>query len=258
MAAIRREYFRLPHDLGALTRSFGILLPPLLHRDAVVLVFAIECADRFLDDIPEAGARARFGGAILSCLRREKVATLPPELAGRLAQLNKVASRLGATSQVQKIIEEILRNSERLRATRSETRYVACTVKEGRLMADLLLLLLAGHSTPAFDSFMRQLSGPASLVDKLRDVRRDYERGEIALPPTWSFRARLTYAIFRRIVRLGRLHAMNWRLAVWGIQALFAELFWFHWSRLFIAGASHHPAADRVGKGERLEFTGCV
>jgi len=37
--AVRREYLKLPRDLAALTRSFGIVLPPQLQRDAVVLAF---------------------------------------------------------------------------------------------------------------------------------------------------------------------------------------------------------------------------
>jgi hypothetical protein len=58
-------------------------------------------------------------------------------------------------------------------------------------MVELLLLILADVSTPSFADFMRRLAGPANLGDKLRDARRDYQCGEIAIRPTWRFRARL-------------------------------------------------------------------
>ncbi len=49
---VRREYFKLPEDLAMLTAGFGIKLPAACRRDATILVFAIECMDRFLDAIP--------------------------------------------------------------------------------------------------------------------------------------------------------------------------------------------------------------
>jgi hypothetical protein len=230
---VRPEYLKLPRDLAALARSFGIVLPRGVQQDAAALVFAIECADRFLDVIPEATRRARFSASILSCLRGGEVSAddIPPELAGRLADLREVARRDRIDAPFLKIIRELLNNSERMRLTRNATRYVACAIREGGLMVELLLLVLAGNSTPAFAAFMRQVSAPANLGDKLRDARRDFERGEIAVPPTWSFHGRLTYELFRRTIRLGRAHVRNWRVAAWGIQSLFAELIWFPFSK---------------------------
>src|SRR3989442_7910421 len=65
-AAARREYFKLPRDLAALTSSFGIALPAQVQRDAAVLTFSIECADRLLDAIPQKRRRARFSASVVS------------------------------------------------------------------------------------------------------------------------------------------------------------------------------------------------
>jgi len=208
-------------------------LPPQLRRDAAALAFSIECADRLLDAIPQAQRRARFGAAVVSCLRGEKFSNehLTPELTGWLAQLKEVAEHHGVSDRFREIIRELLSNSEQMRTTRSHARFVDSAIKEGRLMVELLLLILRNISTAQFDSFMRQLSGPANLIDKLRDARGDFRRGEIAVKPTLSFRARLIYEMFRRSIRLVRISAVNRRLAAWGAQSLFTELIWFRFSK---------------------------
>src|SRR5216117_1773134 len=94
-AAARRKYYKLPRDLAALTSSFGIALPAQVQRDATVLTFSIECADRLLDAIPQTSRRARFSASVVSCLRGEGLLNdaVPPELAAWLAQLREVAQR---------------------------------------------------------------------------------------------------------------------------------------------------------------------
>src|SRR5580765_2117618 len=115
----RPEYGKLPRDLAALTRSFGILLPGQLERDAAVLAFAIECADRFLDAIPDAARREGLGREMLLSLQGEKFSgeQLTPELAGWLARLREVAERHCVSGQFRKIIATLLKNSERMRTT---------------------------------------------------------------------------------------------------------------------------------------------
>lgn len=231
--AVRREYLKLPGDLAVLTGSFGITLPPQLQRDAAALAFSIECTDRLLDAIPQAQRRARFSSAVVSCLRGEKFSNedLTPELAGWLARLKEISERRRVRDRFGEIVRELLRNCERMRTTRGHHQFVDCAVQEGRWMVELLLLILEDFSTPQFDSFMRQLSGPANLADKLRDARGDFRRGEIAVRPTLSFRARLIYEMFWRTLRLVRISVVNWRLTAWGAQALFTELVWFRFSK---------------------------
>src|SRR2546423_3649057 len=60
----RMEYVRLPRDLAALTNSFGITLPWRAQRDAAILTFCIECADRLLDALPKRGRRERVGVSV--------------------------------------------------------------------------------------------------------------------------------------------------------------------------------------------------
>lgn len=282
--AVRREYLKLPRDLAALTRSFGIELPPQLRRDAAVLALAIECTDRLLDAIPEAGGRGKFSTDSLSFFRGENAPnqafapcapepqdgpltpSLSPnrgadgrpvrrrlgeggrpgegvqgqnisnpdvtsELAGWLARLKEVAERYNVHAQFCEIIRELLCNSEQMRITQSHARFVDCAVNEGQLMVELLLLILADVSTPSFADFMRCFAGPANLGDKLRDARRDYQRGEIAIRPTWKFRVRLACEMSSRVLRLTRLCVGNARLMTWGICSVCTELFWFRFSR---------------------------
>jgi hypothetical protein len=234
---IRKEYLKLPGDLAVLARSFGIALPPQLQRDAAVLAFSIECADRSLDAISQADRRVLFGNAILAHLEGSGCSDdgVTVELAGWLAQLREVIERHQIHGAYYEIVGELLSNSEQMRTTRNHARFVCCAVKEGRLMVQLLLLILEDNSTPQFDSFMRQLSEPANLGDKLRDAHRDYQRGEIAIRPTWKFRARLAWEIFWRVLRLARSCAWDARLMTWGMGSVFTEFFWFRFSR------SHSP-----------------
>jgi len=173
-AAVRREYFKLPRDLAALTSSFGIALPGQVQRDAAVLTFSIECADRLLDALPQTSRRARFSGSVVSCLRGKGFFNddLTPELAGWLAQLHEVAERRRVHGAFCEIVCDLLANSEVMRTTPRHGEFIECAVREGRLMVELLLLILADVSTPPFDCFMRRLSEPANLGDKLRDAGR--------------------------------------------------------------------------------------
>ena len=232
-AAVRREYFKLPRDLAALASSFAIALPAQVQGDAAVLTFSIECADRLLDAIPQASRRARFSASVVSCLRGEGFFNddLTPELAGWLAQLREAAERRRVHGAFCQIVCELLANSEVMRTTPRQGGFIECAVREGRLMVELLLLILADVSTPPFDCFMRRLSEPANLGDKLRDAGRDFRRGEMALRPTLAFRARLVYEILRRTFSLGILYAGHGRLLGWGIQSLFTELIWFRFSK---------------------------
>jgi hypothetical protein len=271
--AIRREYLKLPRDLAALTRSFGIVLSPQLQRDTSALAFAIECTDRLLDAIPEAGGRGKFSTDVLSFFRGENALNplfapcalepqegpitpsggeggpavagpgegiqghhglspdLTPELIGWLARLKEVAERHHVHAEFREITCELLCNSEQMRTTQSDSRFVDCAVREGQLMVELLLLILAEVSTPSFADFMRRLAGPANLGDKLRDARCDYQRGEITIRPTWKFRARLACEMSSRVLRLTGFCIGNARLMTWGICSVCTELFWFRFSR---------------------------
>jgi len=186
-----------------------------------------------LDAIPQARRRARFSASVVSCLRGEGFikGDLTAELAGWLAQLREVAQRRRVHGAFCGIVRDLLRNSEQMRTARRHAQFVGCAVCEGRLMVELLLLILADVSAPPFDCFMRRLSEPANLSDKLRDAGRDFRRGEMTLRPTLAFRARLVYEILRRIFWLGILYAGHGRLLGWGIQSLFTELIWFRFSK---------------------------
>ena len=229
----RPEYLRLPRDLAALTRSFGIALPWRAQCDAAVLTFSIECADRLLDALPDLGGREQFGADIVLRLRGDCPANgnLTPELASRLTQLGDVARSRGVEDRLCEIVAELLRNSETMRATRRPSEFAECTAREGQLMVELLLLMIGEWTTMEFDKFMRSIAAPANFSDKLRDAARDFQRGEIGIKPTLIFRAALGWEMFWRTLRLLPFCVGRWRLAGWGAQALFTELIGFRFSK---------------------------
>jgi hypothetical protein len=230
----RPEYLRLPRDLAALTRSFGIVLPWWVQRDAAVLTFSIECADRLLDRLSERKGRAQFGANIVLRLRSGCPATegLTPELDGRLARLGEIARRRGVEDKLCELVAELLHNCEAMRTTCRVTEFAQRTAREGRLMVELLLLVIGEWTTREFDEFMRCVAAPANFSDKLRDAARDFQRGEIAINPALTFRMRLCGELLWRILRLLPFCVGHWRLAVWGAQALFTELLWFRCSQV--------------------------
>jgi hypothetical protein len=222
----RPEYLRLPGDLAVLTKSFGITLPWRAQCDAAILTFSIECADRLLDALPEVACREQFGANILLRLRGGRPANenLNPELAARLAQLEEIVRRRGVRDKFCEVVAEMLRNCEAMRSTRRPSEFAECAALEGRLMVELLLLVIGEWTTPEFDQFMRCVATPASFTDKLRDAARDFQRGEIAIKPTLTFRLGLCWLLFWRTLRLLPFCIGNWRLVRWGVPAMFSEL----------------------------------
>jgi hypothetical protein len=74
-----------------------------------------------------------------------------------------------------------------MRNTRSRKDYLAGALVEGRLMTELLLLILRENSTPSFRRYFRRISGAANLPDKLADAKADFEAGEINIRPDFGF-----------------------------------------------------------------------
>jgi len=225
---VRLEYFKLPRDLAALASSFGIALPAQVHGTAAVLTFSIECADRLLDAIPQASRRARFSASVVSCLRGEGFFNddLTPELAGWLAQLREAAERRRVHGAFCQIVRELLANSEVMRTTPRHGGFIECAVREGRLMVELLLLILADVSTPPVDcscggfpsqpTWATSSGTPAGIfaVAKWLSGRR-WPSGATGLrnSPTDFFPG--------NFIRGPRAASR------WGIQSLFTELIWF-------------------------------
>src|SRR5258708_8369716 len=201
----RREYFRLPHDLAELARGFRIELPPEHRRDAAVLVFSIECVDRVLDSLPEADDRRQFSAAVMALLKGETVANhavYSSEIRQWLAALREIIQRRLITVEFCRVTSALLANCEEIRHTRNPAAFVEGAAREGRLMVELLLLILGNVATPKFTEFMRGVGEPANLGDKLRDARRDFSAGELAIKPGLIFHARLAFEMFRRVFSL--------------------------------------------------------
>ena len=228
-ASVRPEYLKLPADLRVLTRSYGIELSPLDQQDVLTLTLAVECADRWLDAISIRSARTGFSAAILACLGDDNALSgdrsrIPPELSHRLDELRRLFARRSIHDRGRHLVGELLRNSEAMRQSRRGRQFVECAVREGQLLVDLLLLVLGLAATRPFARFMRRLAGPANLVDKLRDARRDFAAGELAIRPSLGFRLRLWLGILVRLGPLVSSALRRPRLLAWGLNALPEEL----------------------------------
>jgi hypothetical protein len=223
----RRKYFRLPGDLAELARGFQVNLQPEHRRDAAVLVFSIECVDRILDSLSGADDRRRFSASIIALLKGETVANdavFLPEIPQWLASLREIIQRRRITPEFCRVTSTLLINCEEMRHVRNPAAFVEGAVREGRLMVELLLLILGNVATPKFTEFMRGVGEPANLGDKLRDARRDFSAGELAINPGLKFHARLAYEMFRRVLSLAFRFSSRWRVLIWGLKSLFVEL----------------------------------
>jgi hypothetical protein len=226
-AEARREYFRLPGDLAELARGFQINLPREHHRDAAVLVFSIECVDRVLDSLSEADERKRFSAAVIALLKGEavlEIVVFSSEIRQWLDALRKIIQRRQIRPEFCRVTGALLANCEEMRRTRNPAAFVDGAAREGRLMVELLLLILGDVATPNFTEFMREVGEPANLGDKLRDARRDFSAGELAIRPGLKFHARLAYEMFRRVLSLAFRFSGRGRVLAWGLKSLFVEL----------------------------------
>ena len=210
-----------------MARGFNLDLPLDRRRDAAILVFAIECVDRILDSLPAPAGRAQFSANVLSSLEGNAAASahlLPAEVRLRLSQLHEVIHRRNIAGSFCRITRRILRNSERMRNTRCPAFYIESALAEGRWMVELLLLVLGGEVTPRFREFMRQVAGPANLGDKLRDARRDFFSGELAIKPGLVLHLRLGCGMLWRVLALAFRFCAYRRVLTWGLKSLYHEL----------------------------------
>ncbi|MDB6121470.1 MAG: hypothetical protein JWQ71_463 [Pedosphaera sp.] len=223
---VRPEYLRLPRDLVDLARGFNLDLPEEYQRDAAILVFSIECTDRVLDAIPTPLGRAQFSRKVIECLQGHASGhnDFTPELLAWLLRLERLIRRRQIGSKFCEIVYVLLANSEQMRNTQSSSMFVKGAVKEGRLMVELLLLILGHAGTPQFNEFMRRVGEPANLGDKLRDAHRDFAFGELAIKPGLIFHFRLIYEMLRRVGCLAFRFGGHWRILAWGFKSLFVEV----------------------------------
>jgi hypothetical protein len=206
----------------AIAAAFQVRLSRQSVHDATVLAWAVECIDRTLDALPAEEERRSLAGAILKHLEQGPAAgeAMSFELTGWLDRLAETMRRLEIEEPFLRVSGVLLANCERMRSTPKAGCFIECALTEGRLLVELLLLILQGSTTPQFDGFFRRLAGPANLVDKLVDARRDYKHGELGFRPGLFFYARLTGALFKRLLPLVPAVALRPRLCCWGVRSM--------------------------------------
>ncbi len=220
----RPEYAHLARDFERLVADFGEAIPDAVRMDVMTLMAAIECIDRIVDALPARCDRERVGAEVLRALRGGAPAPeWGEELRARTEELRAVLVRRDVVERFVAIASDALDNAERLRACTTHDEYVARIVAEGRMTTQLALAVAGDVGGDAFERFFVSLGEPANLVDKLRDVRGDAARGEIALSPGTALHVRLAVEIVRRVPALLRLHPRPLWLLRWAATYLLGQ-----------------------------------
>jgi hypothetical protein len=222
---IRPEYVKLADGLPSLARQFGCALPAAVARDLREFTLALECIDRVLDDVADAGARARLSRAILDGLdggggARVDRSIEDAELVAHVERLAALVRRRAILPAFRRLGARALDNTERMRTTRDAREFIACVQLEGRLTVELTLLVAGPHLDGDCARFLRGVAELCNLYDKLKDARGDFRRGEMALPPGARLHARLVGALLRRLATAARLHPHLGGFVRWGLGYL--------------------------------------
>jgi hypothetical protein len=216
---VRPEYRKLAEDLPVLARVFGAPLPAQARHDLLTFTLALECIDRHLDAIAAADGRARFGVGLLGALRGGP-AFGDAELVGQVGALRALLERTGTVERFCAIGEAALDNTERMRVTRSPSEYLGCVRREGRYTVELALLFVGEWLAPGCRAFLRSVAEMGNLVDKLKDARGDFARGEMAVTPGVALHARLVGLILQRVPAAAVLHPSLPGFVRWSVSYL--------------------------------------
>jgi len=219
MSAVRPEYRKLAEDLPRLAEAFGCPLTARACGDLMVFTLALECIDRELDAIGDAAERARFGARLLAALDGEG-ARFGDELDGHLEALEPVLRRIGAGERFLALGAAALDNTERMRTTRDAGEFLLCVRREGVYTVELALLFVEAELSAACCAFLRSVAEMGNLVDKLKDARGDFQRGEMAVAPGVVLHARLVGLILRRVPAAAALHPSLSGFVRWGASYL--------------------------------------
>jgi hypothetical protein len=193
-AEVRPEYVALADHLEFLCGAFGLACTRAHRADVAATLAAFECMDRHYDAVVDSKARCALGRRMVDAFAGDAPASsLPLELAGHVSALRGVFDGHGARAACRDFLSEFFIVTERTRTTRDPREYLRSVRREGFLTSAMVVLLL--HDDDArFRSFFLQLGVVGNLVDKICDVRDDYARGEIAVPPSLEVHARLLAA----------------------------------------------------------------
>lgn len=206
-------------DLRMLASAFGDDLSDDTWDDVAIYTHAVECLDRFVDPLARAAEREALVRGAIEVLRGRD-AVLPAELAAKIEALRSVLARRGVAAAFCEKLFEVFECSEALRVVRSRRVYVALTMEEGYLGAELFLVIVGHDLSPALARFVHDVAGPANVVDNLRDAVRDHADGILPLRPGVRLHLRLAAAFVRHGVPVVWKSPAPARLFAWGVQQL--------------------------------------
>ncbi|HEY5920121.1 MAG TPA: hypothetical protein VIV11_00565 [Kofleriaceae bacterium] len=219
MTRVRPEYVALAAELAFLREAFALPCTQTHRAEVSATLGSFECIDRYYDTEALAAARRALADEVVNVVAGSQPARdLPPELVDRLATLHRVFAAHHAVAGVAAHLARFVEITERARTTLSPRDYIAAVEEEGRLTAEMVLLLFDGDPPSPFADFFTRLGVVGNLVDKLCDVRADFAAGELALRPSAALYLRLATAFVRHASILFVQFPRRWTLLAWGAR----------------------------------------
>lgn len=219
---VRDSYLRaLPHIMKA-CRDFGYELSVMQVGNISALMRAVECVDRYLDEIHHEGDSHRFINAVVDFLSQTPVFRrshpifsnqnfqLPFEVIRVLTDLKSVlGSTNNAADSLVDTMQEMLLLSRRMRVMRDARAHIAAALHEGELAAWTMLHVLDAEEDPLprpLVIFLLRAGGVAHVYDNYLDMDSDFMDGKTQIPSSISYRTRLATTVALRGAELVFMH----------------------------------------------------
>lgn len=188
-------------------------------KETVYLFFElIESLDAYIDSLQGekrqktiASILAFIGGSV-HVLGKD----LPQKIKNGLMQLR---SQLRSPEKTREVLEKIFANNVIVQTSKDIHAFIAATLEEGSLTADLILNEIP-HVDKATKDFVRRLSATGNLADNILDAREDYKAGEIAIQPNISFFRQTIKKIVPESIRLFIQYPNKARIRYFGKRVL--------------------------------------
>lgn len=232
---VRTVYARAAPFMSQIFRDFGYELSAIQTSNMSILMRAIECVDRYVDEMRDDFEAWRFIGAVMHALcvpslERQRrgwmlsgAATqpldmeLPFEVRRALLDLRQIlySDRAPNPHAFFDMAREVLRLSRQMRLMRDTRERVAAALHEGELVALMVTHVMDVDEFPlshSVVSFFVRVGALGNICDDYLDMDRDYLDGKTLIPPSIAYKTRLALTIAMRGIELFFLHPNKQRM----------------------------------------------
>ena len=189
---IRPEYLRSAKYLRTIVDDLGHESADDNGHSAEVILRAMECCDRYLDNL-EVDQVEQEVGSIKAFLNGNFDISLPEELKQTLAPLAEVLRQNGTLDIFLDHLDSLIASNLVLRTTTDTRTYIKNSIREGEESAMMIGVTMIGSeiNSRATDCLLL-IGGISNLFDNISDATYDHKNQEIALVPSFRFYASAT------------------------------------------------------------------